>query len=89
MKLFTEHPVDQGFTYFSHYVFAAGIALRLLRSALAFVLHAVFPFVPIAPELDLEATSAYVLERNRFVEQSAQAASGDRDVRDDEHPVYA
>lgn len=71
MTLLTDHPYAQGFTDGTHFAFAAGIAFRLLRSAVAFAIHAILPFVSIEPRLDLEATSAYLLARNRFVEQSA------------------
>jgi len=71
MRPFTDHPQAQGFTYAAHFLFAAGIVLRLLQSAFAFAIHAVFPFVSIERRLDLEATSAYLLERNEYVERSA------------------
>jgi hypothetical protein len=71
MTLFTEHPGAQGLGYVTHLAFAAGIALRLLRTALAFAVHAIFPFLSIEPRLDLEATSSYLLARNQHVEQLA------------------
>jgi hypothetical protein len=80
VTLLTDHPYAQGFTDGTHFAVAAGIAFRLLRSAycvrplrsaVAFAIHAILPFVSIEPRLDLEATSAYLLARNRFVEQSA------------------
>ena len=71
MTPLTDHPCAQGLTYGTHFAFAAGIAFCLLRSAVAFAIHAILPFVSIEPRLDLEATSAYLLARNRFVEQSA------------------
>jgi hypothetical protein len=74
MTIFTEHPHAQGVTYFEHWSFAIGIAWRLLRSVLAFSLHALLPFITIARQFDLEATSTFLLERNDFIE--AAAASG-------------
>jgi hypothetical protein len=68
-----------------------GIAGRLLASVLAFLLHAVLPFITIQPRfllhavlpfitiqprLDLEATSAFLLERNHFIETAAATAHG-------------
>ena len=71
MTAFTRHPCKQGLTYFGHWVFAMGIAGRLLASVLAFLLHAILPFISIQPRLDLEATSAFLLERNHFIETAA------------------
>ena len=73
MKAFTEHPHAQGVTYFEHWDFAMGIAWRLLLSVLSFALHAALPFITIQRRFDLEATSAYMLERNRFIENAAAA----------------
>lgn len=71
MTIFTEHPYAQGVTYFEHWDFAIGIAWRLFRSVLAFSLHALLPFISIDRQLDLEATSAFLLERNDFIETAA------------------
>jgi hypothetical protein len=76
MTAFTRHPYRQGVTYFRHWLFAMGIAGRLLASVLAFLLHAVLPFITIQPRLDLEATSAFLLERNHFIETAAATAHG-------------
>lgn len=83
MKAFTEHPHEQGVTYVEHWSFAMGIAWRLLRSVLAFALHASLPFITIERHFDLEATSAFLLERNEFIETAAAAAHGHS------HPVSA
>ena len=71
MSLFTRHPHKQGLSYFEHWAFAMGIAIRLFASTVAFALHAMLPFISIRPKLDLEATAARLLERNQFVEASA------------------
>jgi len=68
MNPFTTHPHRQGISYVEHFRFAMGIAFRLLTSVVAFALHAILPFSPIAPRLDLEATAAYLKERNRWIE---------------------
>ncbi|MDH5445674.1 MAG: DUF6356 family protein [Gammaproteobacteria bacterium] len=68
MKLFTEHTQQQGVTYMEHLVFAVGIAIRLLGSAVVFLLHGIFPFVDIRKELDLEATRDYLDEQNDWIE---------------------
>jgi len=71
MTAFTRHPHAQGITYFGHWVFAMGIAWRLLSSVIAFALHSVLPFISIQPRLDLEAMSAFLMERNHFIETAA------------------
>jgi len=68
MNPFTRHPYHQGITYIEHWRFAMGIACRLLNSVAAFVIHALFPFVPISPRLDLESTAAFIRERNDWIE---------------------
>ena len=73
MTALTRHPYRQGVTYVGHWLFAMGIAGRLLASVLAFALHALLPFISIEPRLDLEATSAFLLERNHFIETAATA----------------
>jgi hypothetical protein len=74
MTMLTDHPHAQGVTYFEHWGFAFGIAWRLLRSVLAFSLHALLPFITIDRQFDLEATSAFLLERNDFIEAAAASA---------------
>ena len=74
MNVLTDHPHAQGVTYFEHWAFAIGIAWRLLRSVIAFTIHALLPFITIDRQFDLEATSAFLLERNHFIETAA--ASG-------------
>ncbi len=74
MKAFTRHPHEQGVTYFEHWAFAMGIAWRLLSSVAAFVLHALLPFISIESKFDLEATSAFLIERNHFIETAAATA---------------
>ena len=83
MTIFTQHPHDQGISYFEHWGFAMGIAWRLLRSVLAFAIHALMPWIRIEKQLDLEATSAFLLERNDFIETAAGKPA------DDAQPVAA
>ncbi len=77
MTIFTQHPHDQGISYFEHWGFAMGIAWRLLRSVLAFAIHALMPWITIEKQFDLEATSAFLLERNDFIETEAARAAHD------------
>lgn len=76
MNPFTNHPHRQGISYVEHWWFAMGIAFRLLKSVVAFALHAVVPFFPIARRLDLEATAAFLAERNRWIESTSRPSPG-------------
>ena len=71
MNPFIEHTQQQGVTYIEHWCFAMGIAMRLLSSVIAFVIHAVFPFINIQRELDLEATKHFLDERNEWIEHAS------------------
>lgn len=68
MNVFTEHTRKQGITYIEHWLFAMGIAARLLKSVIAFTLHAVFPFIDIDKKFDLEATARFIQEKNAWIE---------------------
>jgi hypothetical protein len=83
MNPMTDHPHQQGVTYFEHWSFAMGIAWRLLTSVFAFVLHALLPFITIEPRLDLEATAAFLTERNRWIETARSTADAET------HPDFA
>jgi len=75
MNPFTAHTEAQGVTYVSHLFFAMGIALRLLRSVVAFALHAAFPFIGIDRSLDLEATTQYLQEQNEWIEGKKESVT--------------
>ena len=75
MNPFTTHTQAQGVTYVEHADFAMGIALRLMISVIAFALHAIFPFIDIAKRHDLEATMAYLNERNEWIESQEKPIS--------------
>jgi hypothetical protein len=76
MNPFTEHTQQQGVGYVEHACFALGIALRLLRSVVAFAVHAVFPFIGIERRLDLEATADFLRQRNAWIEGAAARSVG-------------
>jgi len=84
MNIFTEHTQNQGVTYLEHWVFAMGIASRLLNSVIAFALHAIFPFINIKKELDLEETARFIYEKNAWIERMKEN-NYDRDF---ENPVW-
>lgn len=65
---FIEHPHSKGQTYLEHLFTASNIGLRLLISASAFILHSIFPFIPIPQPLNLEAIALFLLQENQFIE---------------------
>lgn len=88
MNPFTTHTRAQGVTYLEHADFAMGISIRLMISVIAFALHAIFPFIDIARRHDLEATMAYLNERNEWIESQekvpaivTQTEFGDTDLQ--------
>lgn len=72
MKPFTEHPHQQGISYIDHWFFAMGIAYRLVTISFKFALHAILPSIPIEPHFDLQATIAFLYERNRWIENAGE-----------------
>jgi cobalamin synthase len=45
LKKFTEHPQSLGMTYCQHMTHAANLAWQCNKTALALVVHSVFPFL--------------------------------------------
>lgn len=74
MNPFTTHTRQQGVTYIEHARFAMGIANRLFISTMVFAVHALMPFIPIKQEHDLEAMTAYLNERNDWIETAKDSA---------------
>ncbi len=77
MTPFTAHPQQQGITYAEHWRFAMGIAYILFTSMVAFAVHAMLPFIPIEPRLDLESTAACLAERNQWIETAKRTVRAD------------
>tara|TARA_R110002110_G_scaffold21518_2_gene85476 strand:- start:400 stop:612 length:213 start_codon:yes stop_codon:yes gene_type:complete len=64
-NLFTKHPKENGHSgFFSHMMFSFLISVRLLTAALTFLLHSIFPFIPIPKFLNLEMTIQYLIKKN-------------------------
>ena len=74
MKPFTEHPHQQGISYIQHWYFAMGISYQLVGIAVRFALHAIIPAIAIERRFDLEATIAYLHERNEWIEKAGTKA---------------
>tara|TARA_B100000029_G_C16730516_1_gene650547 strand:- start:214 stop:426 length:213 start_codon:yes stop_codon:yes gene_type:complete len=65
IKIFTKHPKENGHSgYFSHLLFSFSIGVRLMASSVFFLLHSVFPFVPVPKFLNLEKTTQFLIIKN-------------------------
>jgi hypothetical protein len=73
MNPMTKHTQEQGVTYWEHWGFAMGIAFRLFISVTAFAIHAMLPFISIESGHDLEATAAFLKERNHWIESAKRS----------------
>jgi hypothetical protein len=51
----------------------------LFRSVVAFSAHAIFPFIDIQANLDLEATAAFIQQRNHWIETQKQHGETESD----------
>jgi len=63
---FTKHPRENAYeTWWQHCQFAIGVGIRLVFTAIVFVIHAVFPFVTIPRWLNLEDTIVFLERENQ------------------------
>lgn len=67
-KLFTEHPAEKNKSYLDHAIFALKIGFHLSLSSTCFVVHAVFPFIKMPHNLNLESMAMYLFEKNNELE---------------------
>ena len=64
-SLFTKHPKKNGHPgYFSHLSFSFLIGARLAASSLFFMMHSIFPFIPVPKFLNLEKTTQFLVKKN-------------------------
>jgi len=59
-----KHLKENNETYVSHLRFAVTIGLSLMLRAVVFVLHGIFPMIPVPRSLNLEETMTRVVEWN-------------------------
>lgn len=59
-----KHLKERQVSYLNHARFALTISARLAISSIAFLVHAILPFVPIPAWLNLEATGLYLFEKD-------------------------
>ena len=65
-NLFTKHPrKNANETWWQHCQFAVSVGIRLVFTAIIFVIHAVFPFVGIPRWLNLEDTIGFLERENQ------------------------
>ena len=63
-NIFTEHPKSLGETYFQHMKFACWLGWSMLMASVAFIIHAIFPFL-------LQKTGSNILFKvtHRFIDR--------------------
>jgi len=67
-KIFTAHPATKGKSYLGHAWFALKISTRLTFSSTFLFIHALFPFIKIPYNLNLESMALYLFEKNNELE---------------------
>ena len=78
--LFTKHPSEVGETYWEHFKVAAGLSLRLIGSAIAQFLHAVFPFFKPPFGLDVYTMSGYLQNKKPEMRKNCKDESNQKSV---------
>jgi len=63
-----KHLKEKNKTYLQHLVFAMRVSIRLSLSSTTFFVHALFPFIEIPYNLNLESMALYLFERNNELE---------------------
>jgi len=63
-----EHLREKNKTYLQHLIFAMRVSVKLSLSSTAFFVHALFPFIKIPYNLNLESMALYLFERNNELE---------------------
>ncbi len=63
-----KHLKEKKVSYFHHFIFAMRVSIKLTLSSTAFFVHALFPFVKIPYDLNLESMALYLFEKNNELE---------------------
>jgi len=63
-----KHLKERKLTYLQHFIFAMRISLKLTFASTAFFIHALFPFIEMPYNLNLESMALYLFERNSELE---------------------
>ena len=62
---FTKHPIEcVNETWGQHCYFAVGVGIRLIFTSLIFIVHGIFPFIPIPKWVNLTDSALYLLKEN-------------------------
>ena len=64
---FTTHPASNGKTWREHAKFAMKASLRLGLTSVCFMLHGLFPFIPVPGSYNFECTIEYLENMNDSV----------------------
>ena len=63
-----KHLKERKVSYFHHFIFAMNVSIKLSFSSTAFFVHALFPFIKIPYDMNLESMALYLFERNNELE---------------------
>ena len=62
---FTKHPIEHANeSWWTHCKFACSIGLRLYLTSFIFIIHGIFPFIPIPKWVNLTDSANYLLKEN-------------------------
>ena len=64
---FTNHPAASDKTWYEHAKFALRASLRLGFSSVCFMLHGLFPFIPVPGSYNFECTIEYLENMNNSI----------------------
>ena len=63
---FTKHPKDcVNETWLQHFKFTLYLSSRLIFTSLIFIVHGIFPFIPIPKWVNLTDSANYLLDENK------------------------
>ena len=63
-----KHLKEKKTNYINHFLFAMRVSIKLSLSSTAFLVHALFPFIKISYDLNLESMALYLFEKNNELE---------------------
>lgn len=61
-----KHLKENNETYWSHFKFASGLGLKLLQRGIFFVIHGIFPFLPVPKKYNIDSTQNLVNKAKKY-----------------------
>ena len=63
-----KHLKQNNETYWSHFRFAAGLGIKLLSRGLVFIVHGIFPFLPIPKKYNIDSTQSLINKSKKYTD---------------------